>query len=281
MERIQVTDGVTYAVEVSGSGTEALVLLHGFTGSAASWEEVRDVLCDEFRIVSINLPGHGQTIVHSRDDFSIQATASSIHYILSTLNIRNAHLWGYSMGGRTALYTALTYPECFTSLILESASPGLKSEPEKAARRQADAVLAARAIHEGIEAFIDYWERIPLFASQSNVSTEKRERLRTQRLKNDPQGLASSLLHMGTGSQPSMWDQLPGLKLPTLIMTGSFDAKFEAIGQAMQSLIPNATHITIENAGHALSFERPEETSRLVRAFISGLRQDQDRESAR
>jgi 2-succinyl-6-hydroxy-2,4-cyclohexadiene-1-carboxylate synthase len=184
------------------------------------------------------------------------------------------------MGGRTALYTALRYPRYFTSLVLESASPGLKSEPEKAARRQADAVLAARAIQEGIEAFVNYWEGIPLFASQSNVSLDKRNRLRAQRLTNDVQGLANSLLYMGTGSQPSLWDQLPRLEMPTLIMTGSLDTKFDLIGRAMQSLIPNATHITIENAGHALSFERPEETCRIVRAFLSGLRPGPDLESA-
>jgi 2-succinyl-6-hydroxy-2,4-cyclohexadiene-1-carboxylate synthase len=281
MERIQVADGVTYAVEVTGSGSETLVLLHGFTGSAASWQEVRVALESDFRIVNIDLPGHGQTIVHNENDFTIQAAASSITHILSALGIRESHLWGYSMGGRTALFTALSYPEYFTSLILESASPGLKSEPEKAARRQADAVLAARAIQQGIEAFVDYWEQIPLFASQSNVSPDKRERLRAQRLGNDPTGLANSLLYMGTGSQPSVWDQLPGLTLPTLIMTGSLDIKFEGIGQAMHSLIPNATHITIENAGHALSFERPEESSRIVRAFISGLRQDPDHGSGR
>lgn len=281
MKRIQVADGATYAVEVTGDGAETLVLLHGFTGSAASWEDVQEALCEEFRIVNINLPGHGQTVIHDKDNFTIQATASSITQILAELNIHKTHLWGYSMGGRTALYTALTYPEYFTSLVLESASPGLKSEPEKAARRQADAVLAARAIQEGIEAFVDYWEGIPLFASQSNVNLDKRNRLRAQRLINDVQGLANSLLYMGTGSQPSLWDQLPGLEIPTLIITGSLDTKFEAIGQAMQSLIPRATHVTIENAGHALSFERPEETSRIVRAFISGLRQNPDPESAR
>jgi 2-succinyl-6-hydroxy-2,4-cyclohexadiene-1-carboxylate synthase len=272
MEHIRIADGVEYAVEISGNGPETLVLLHGFTGAASSWREVRDRLVTEFRIVIIELPGHGATQIVDIKDYSLPETGKAITQLLTLLDIKTAHLWGYSMGGRTALYTAVHHPQDIESLILESASPGLKTEPEKAARRQADAVLAARLLREGITAFVDYWEQIPLFASQTAVSEQKRQQLHAQRLTNSPEGLANSLYQMGTGAQPSLWDQLPELTIPTLIMTGALDAKFEAIGQEMAALIPHARHVSIKDTGHAISFERPDQTTKTVSTFISELR---------
>ena len=98
-----------------------------------------------------------------------------------------AHLLGYSMGGRLALYFALAYPERTRTLTLVSASPGIASLTERAERRRRDNALADRIEQDGIAAFVDYWQSLPMWKSQRrNLSLEQRQHLREQRLHNLP-----------------------------------------------------------------------------------------------
>ncbi len=113
-----------------------------------------------------------------------------------------AILLGYSMGGRIALYTAFSH--FFRALILESASPGLADAAEREQRRRSDAALAESIERDGVAAFVEHWEQLPLFASQSNLALETRQSLHRQRLANRAHGLANSLRGVGTGEQPAL-----------------------------------------------------------------------------
>ncbi|MCZ7671308.1 MAG: hypothetical protein M5U34_31335 [Chloroflexi bacterium] len=119
--------------------------------------------------------------------------------------------------------------------------PGLKTEAERAERRHRDNALAGRIERDGIEAFVDFWESLPLWDSQKQLSAETRARLRQQRLQNNPLGLANSLRGMGTGMQPSLWHKLSEITMPALLLTGELDHKFCTIGEEMAQLIP-ASH---------------------------------------
>jgi 2-succinyl-6-hydroxy-2,4-cyclohexadiene-1-carboxylate synthase len=170
-----------------------------------------------------------------------------------------------------ALYTALNQPFVFKSLILESASPGLKTKDERAARRASDEKLAQMIERDGIEAFVNYWESLPLWDSQKNLAPEVRQQLRDQRLKNNPIGLANSLRGMGTGAQPSLWDKLPELNIPVLLIAGELDTKFVAIAQEMHSLLPNSRLVIVPNAGHTVHLEQPELYTQAITAFLASL----------
>jgi 2-succinyl-6-hydroxy-2,4-cyclohexadiene-1-carboxylate synthase len=173
------------------------------------------------------------------------------------------------MGGRLALYLAVTYPHLINKLILESASPGLAEPAARAARVHSDEALADQIERDGIGAFVEYWARIPLFASQQRLPVALRQRLRDQRLQNRPHGLANSLRGMGTGVQPSLWDRLSALTVPVLLLTGEDDDKFDAIAQQMATRLPNARHQTIPQAGHTIHLEQPEAYWATVGAFLN------------
>src|SRR5699024_1507643 len=83
--------------------------------------------------------------------------------IFTQLGLTSINLLGYSMGGRTALSFAMFYPEMIQSLILESSSPGLKNATDRVKRMKHDEKLASRIERKGVEAFVDFWEDIPLF----------------------------------------------------------------------------------------------------------------------
>ncbi|MCS6842390.1 MAG: 2-succinyl-6-hydroxy-2,4-cyclohexadiene-1-carboxylate synthase [Roseiflexus sp.] len=260
---------IAYHYLDTGDGAP-LVLLHGFTGSSASWDEVVPHVAQRFRVIRIDLPGHGRTPAPSDPARgALPLVAADIAALLRDLKATPAHLLGYSMGARLALGIAVLHPYAVRSLILESGSPGLATEAERAARRAQDEALAARIEQHGIEAFVDEWERLPLWASQRQLPPDVRQRLRMQRLRNMPAGLAASLRSIGTGAQPSFWDDLPHLTIPTLAITGALDEKFTIIAREMCARCPTMTHQIIEGAGHAPHLERPAEFAERVLEFIS------------
>ncbi|MBC1607429.1 2-succinyl-6-hydroxy-2,4-cyclohexadiene-1-carboxylate synthase [Listeria welshimeri] len=252
-------NGQTYYVTNTVNGEKpVLLMLHGFTGSNKTFQESITHLEEHFSIVAPDLLGHGKT--DSPDEiarYSIERIVEDLVTILQELKIMQCFVLGYSMGGRVATAFASAHPEMVRGLILVSSSPGLAQKDLQESRVQADNRLADMLETEGIRSFVDYWEKLALFASQEVLSDELKKRIRLERLAQNPNGLAMSLRGMGTGKQPSYWNHLADFTFPVLLMTGSLDKKFEKIAQEMQQLLPNSTHVTVQNAGHAVYLEQP------------------------
>lgn len=252
-------NGQTYYVTNTVNGEKpVLLMLHGFTGSNKTFQESITHLEEHFSIVAPDLLGHGKT--DSPDEierYSIERIVEDLVTIIQELKIMQCFVLGYSMGGRVATAFASAHPEMVRGLILVSSSPGLAQKDLQESRVQADNRLADMLESEGIRSFVDYWEKLALFASQEVLSDELKKRIRLERLAQNPNGLAMSLRGMGTGKQPSYWNHLADFTFPVLLMTGSLDEKFEKIAQEMQQLLPNSTHVTVQNAGHAVYLEQP------------------------
>ncbi len=246
-----------------------IVLLHGFTGSGANWaEHTARFQAAGLRVLAPDLPGHGANLPTAPDDYTIKSAAAQIAGLLEREETGPVHLLGYSMGGRLALYFALHYPGKVRSLILESASPGLATPEERAARKASDDALADRIEREGIPAFVAFWESISLWKSQEKLPAEARLWLHENRLRNDPRGLAESLRRMGTGVQPSLWERLGELAMPVLLMAGAEDEKFVTINRQMAVAIPHARLRIVHGAGHTIHLEQPEHFRQEVSGFI-------------
>ncbi|MBT2640382.1 MULTISPECIES: 2-succinyl-6-hydroxy-2,4-cyclohexadiene-1-carboxylate synthase [unclassified Bacillus (in: firmicutes)] len=262
-------NGVRYHVEQCGDGFP-LVLLHGFTGAASTWKPFCPMWGKHSKLLMVDLIGHGETeSPGDTERYDIQNAANDLKVLLDQLGIEKADFLGYSMGGRTAITFASLYPERVRKLVLESTTPGLVNLEERDARIQQDYKLAGKIEHEGLEPFITFWESIPLFQSQLNLTAEVREQIRSQRLRNDPVGLANSLRGMGTGAQPSWWDHLENFDFETLLITGELDEKFCKIAAEMASILPNPTHLTINSCGHAIHVEEREKFGTIVSEFLS------------
>jgi 2-succinyl-6-hydroxy-2,4-cyclohexadiene-1-carboxylate synthase len=262
-------NGVRYHVEQCGDGFP-LVLLHGFTGAASTWKPFCPMWGQHSTLLMFDLIGHGET--ESPGDmarYDIKKAANDLKELLDQLGIEKADLLGYSMGGRTAITFASLFPERVRKLVLESTTPGLVNSEDRDSRIQQDQKLADKIENEGLERFIDFWESIPLFRSQLNLPAEVREQIRSQRLRNDPVGLANSLRGMGTGAQPSWWNQLENFDFETLLITGELDEKFCKIATGMASRLPNPTHLTINGCGHAIHVEEREKFGTIVSEFLS------------
>lgn len=265
--KLEIED-VHYHIEILNEDKErALVFLHGFTGSSRTWHDIADYFSD-YKIILIDLLGHGLTESPVEvERYSMELQLRDLDQLFHLMDLREFALAGYSMGGRVALAYACSYPEKITALVLESASPGLKTGQQRIERKKSDAELAERIVYNGMIAFVNKWEKIPLFKTQENLPEQEKLAVRNDRLSQDPTGLANSLIGMGTGSQESYWKAISELKMPVLLLTGRLDEKFTAIAEEMVSVMPGAVHKEIV-AGHALHVEKPAEFATIVGEYL-------------
>jgi 2-succinyl-6-hydroxy-2,4-cyclohexadiene-1-carboxylate synthase len=268
MKRISLSHLFSLNIEQAGSGPP-LVLLHGFTGSAASWSPLIDHLNHHFTTLAVDIVGHGFS--DKPDDlarYQMKQAVRDLVRVVSSVGAYKAHWLGYSMGGRTALHVAASHPGSVDRLVLIGASPGIADEAERQARVEADEQLARRIEREGVPAFIDYWESIPLFESQRSLPDDVRARIRQGRLRNTATGLANSLRGMGAGAQAPLHQKLSDITAPTLIMAGELDSKYVSVGQEMAEAMPGARFVAVPAAGHAAHTENPEACGREIVAFL-------------
>ena len=124
MTRVEI-DGLALNVELAGEGPP-VVLLHGFTGAAAGWGPVVELLTPEFTTIAIDIVGHGQSDAPPEvDRYAMERCANDLVAAVRSLGHERAAWLGYSMGGRTALQLATLRPDAVSALVLEGATPGL------------------------------------------------------------------------------------------------------------------------------------------------------------
>ena len=264
-------DGVRYYVETCGEGYP-LLLLHGFTGDSSTWLPFCSKWGRHSRLIIPDLIGHGKT--ESPLDlrrYAIESAANDLRRLLDEIGVDQVDLLGYSMGGRLGLTFSLLFPDRVRKLILESGSPGLKTETERSQRRKQDQELALTIREKGIENFVNYWEKLPLFSTMNAALAGVRAVIRQQRLSQNPDGLANSLLGMGTGFQPSWWDKLHLINNETLLVTGEKDEKFCRIAENMAAELKNSRWAMIKSSGHAIHVEEPEKFGTIVSGFLTQL----------
>jgi 2-succinyl-6-hydroxy-2,4-cyclohexadiene-1-carboxylate synthase len=231
------------------SDAPAVVLLHGFTNSGASWRPVISGLGQRYRAIAPDIRGHASAAAQA------PITLEAVLADLQALELPSYTLVGYSQGGRIALHAALATPQRIERLILIGASPGLEDESERALRRLEDERLAEQIEGLPIGQFAEMWSQTPVLGG---VSAEVAVSAREDRLRSTPQGLAAALRGLGTGALPSLWERLGELKMPVRLIAGERDTKFTATAHKMARLIPDARVTIVAGAGHAVHLERPE-----------------------
>ncbi len=260
-------DGARLSVHLQGEGP-ALLLLHGFTGSNAMWTPHLAAF-EGFTTVSVDLLGHGESDAPPTPNrYRMERCVDDLTSLLNHLEIERVAVLGYSMGGRVALQLALRAPGRLWALVLESASPGIDDDAEREDRVRSDAALADEIERNGIDAFVDRWQALPLFASQSRLSAAAREELRRHRLRNSPVGLANSLRGAGAGQEAPVLNRLGEIRIPTLLIAGALDQKYVALARKMSDALPCARMHVVPDAGHATHLEQPEAFGRVVREFL-------------
>ncbi len=224
-----------------------LVLVPGFTQTAASWDPVVAHLPPDLEATAVDVPtglGFAETAVAIGEQHG------------------RAVYCGYSMGGRLCLRLALDRPDLVRGLLVLSASPGIADAAERAARREADEKLAQEIERDGVDAFLDRWLRQPLFATLPPDAAG----LDARRAGNTIATLTHGLRALGQGTQEPLWERLRDLEPPFVPAAGVLDEKYVDIAFAMAARVgPDVHPVLIGGAGHAAHLENPEAFASLLR----------------
>lgn len=230
----------------------SLLFLHGFMGAPAAWDAVRAALGQPRGARAPWLFGHGLPPRELPPDFwtAVDALATELR--------EPSIVVGYSLGGRLALGLGLRHPARVRGVIAIGANPGLPNERERAARAAWEEELALHLEADGLAAFVDSWENLPLFATQATLPEAVRAAQREQRLAHDARALARVLRVLGTGHMPAL--DLERAEVPLLLVTGEHDHKLARAARA-QARVP---HRSVAGAGHNPLIETPDLLARVL-----------------
>src|SRR5258708_26645604 len=251
---------------------QVLVLLHGSNASLFTWEPWSKTLSDHFRVVSVDLPGHGLTGAVPNHDYSQKGMADFVNEFVDKIGLSKFALGGNSMGGGIAAYYAEAYPDRLTHLILVDAGGmpvkmgdriplAFKIAGTPWARPLLLHITPRSLVSEGLndaivrkavltDAMIDqYWD----FARMEGTRQATAERF-----------------GLGFADRNHIKDHIDAIKVPTLILWGEEDHLLPvAAGHAFNEAIPHSKLIVYPATGHIPMEEMAQQSAADVRAFLS------------
>lgn len=127
--------------EFTNTGKPVVLLLHGFLGSAAQWQEMVIKLKPQVDCLLVELCGHGNSVTHT-NNYSINDLAHAVQQIIAQEAIVQVHVVGHSMGGYVGAAFAKAYPEKTASLTLINSIAGPDTTTRKLLRDRAIALIA-------------------------------------------------------------------------------------------------------------------------------------------
>lgn len=237
-----------------------LVLLHGFAGLPAVFDEFARRLPSDAEVMAPCVSCHGPM------PCDIESFEQEIQRLVSLIRgspFVGAELVGYSLGGRLALGLALAAPSLFRRVTLLSATSGLSDASAREARRLVDGKWSQLLRERGIDAFADAWAAQPLFASERTSTETARRQLAAIRRAHIPENLARAMEVLGLGAMPDYGPRLQSLRVRIRFVAGALDEKFVTEARRMHTSCRGSSVHVIEDAGHNLPLEAPDRVASL------------------
>lgn len=229
--------------EIHGEGPP-LILLHGGLTSVEAWFCQLPTLAARFRVVAVDLRGHGRSTLGSQP-FTYRLLAEDVLQVMQALDITTAHIVGWSDGGNVGLIIAVLHPERVQRLVALGANfhpGGLTAEAQNSMQSATPSnhSLITKLLYKCVSPNPGGWE---------------------------------TLWYRTT----TMWRNYPQLSIndlatiesPTLIIQGENDLVTADHGREMTNAIPNAELAIVPRAGHNLLFTAAEESTALIDKFLS------------
>jgi 3-oxoadipate enol-lactonase len=245
-----------------GKGTP-LVFIHAFPLSKAMWQPQVDALTEFYRVITLDLRGHGESDTMLWN-CTLEDYAADVMGLLDHLHIRQAVFIGLSMGGYTVLSFYRQYPERVKAMVLADTRAPADSQEGKNGRR----IMAQLAHIEGASAIAD----VMLPKLLAPLTVEQRpdivDQVRKMILQTPTEGIIVDLMAMA--ARPDSTDLLSKITCPTLVIVGKDDvATPVAESHYMAERIAGSTLVTIPGAGHLSNFEQPAAFNQSLQNFLS------------
>jgi pimeloyl-ACP methyl ester carboxylesterase len=265
-------NGVEIYYEEHGQGVPIL-FCHEFAGDYRSWAPQVQFFARRYRTITYSARGYHPSAVPTDDaSYSEEQNVEDAYELIRFLGIDKAHIVGLSMGGNVSLKLGLAHPEVCLSLVVAGAGFGSTNPEEFRANSRETADLLERV---GMEQFAETYGRGP-------------SRLRFEQ--KDPHGFLGLIRHLKEhstvgsaltmrnvqGKRKTVYevaDQLPGLNVPTLVVSGDEDELALEPSLLMKRKIPNSGLLIIPKTGHTVNLEEPALFNQAVLDFITAVEQ--------
>jgi pimeloyl-ACP methyl ester carboxylesterase len=267
--------GYNIAYTDEGKGEKTILFIHGLGSYSQAWIKNVEVLKNDFRCISIDLPGYGKS---SKQPHSGEMTfyASVIVELINELNLKNVFLAGHSMGGQISITTHLLYPEAVEGLILvapagfERFHKGQKQWFRDVMTVDGVRLTTAEAIQNNLAS---NFYRLP---ADADFMITDRLRMRTA---DDFNAYCYAVVQSVNGMVDNpVIDYLENIKVPTLILFGENDnlipnrflnpGPTEAIAKFGASKIKDSKLVMVPKCGHFMMFEKSEVFNKEVKEFL-------------
>ena len=247
----------------TGSG-EVVILLHGYLETAEVWDDFAKALANKFRVISVNLPGHGDSFLPG-NSYSMELMAAAVKAILDHEGIDKVMMTGHSMGGYVTLAFLDKYPSRLNAYCLFHSHPYPDSKEIVCNRRR-----EIKVVERGKKDVI-YPVNVPKMFADFNVAgmKEKLEKHKKIAAGINAGGIIAVL--NGMIQRPSRADILKQGNIPLLFILGRHDNYIpceEMLGKI--SLPGNSETLILENSGHLGFVEEKEKSLQAITGFYSG-----------
>lgn len=269
-DRLIMLNGLRFHFRDWGSeSAPPLVLLHGFTGHARSWDTFARAMCDRFRVLALDQRGHGET--EWADDYAPERMVEDIEAFVRALRLQRFALLGLSMGGRNAYAYAARHPETLDRLVIVDIGPEIMT----AGRDRIQTNVQASDVFDDAEEAV----RAARALNPRPPEAELRHRLLNNLMQLEDgrwtwrydRSLRSPDRPLPRPDADSAWAMLPKITCPTLLVRGAeSDILSRETADRMVRTIPNCQLVEVPDAGHSVPLDNPSGFIAAVRPFLVG-----------
>jgi pimeloyl-ACP methyl ester carboxylesterase len=248
----------------SGEG-KTIILLHGYLESSEIWDGFAEKLASNFRVICIDLPGHGRSTVYS-DCHSMEFMAKAVKGFIDTMNLRDIFLAGHSLGGYVTLAFLELFPEMLNSYCLFHSQP-FADTAETIQKREREIQI----VRSG-KKFLMYPGNVSMMYAPQNLDRMKDA---VQRSKDIAAGLSDEgiiAVLNGMIIRPSRLSVMEKGIVPCLWILGKTDCYIPCEAMQKRVKLPsNAKLVVLQNSGHLGFIEEEILSVKTVSDFVSGI----------
>ena len=253
-------DGIHLHSSVSGKGPRTVILVHGWTCDDRTWKQQVPVLSENHRVITLDLPGHGQSGSPKDGKLSMDLFARAVEAVRREQKADRVVLVGHSMGAAVVMQYARRYPEHTVGLVFVDGSVTI---PQEAAGRM---LSAAKQYGESLKAR----EAMVQAMFTASTTAEVRKQVLSMILGTPA---ATPLAAMEAFADPAGWkDDVFTQPVLAVYAEGSLAAgDRESDDQYMRRRFPRLDRVKMTGTGHFLMLEKPAEFNRLLASFLDKL----------
>ncbi len=248
----------------------SLVLLHGYTGHARSWDAFAEAMTDRYRVLALDQRGHGESGWAGAGHYGIEDMTEDLRAFVAALGLLDFTLLGLSMGGMVAMDYAGARPAELAALVIVDIGPELVTS---GADRIRDAQQASDVFDSRDAAFA-----VARAANPLPPPAHQRHRVDNNLMMTEDgrwtwryDRVLRSVRELRPRDAQTGWRSCANIAVPTLLIRGELsDILAPEIAERMIQTIPQARLESVANSGHAVPLDAPDGFLAAARTFLNG-----------